>query len=325
LPRRTRLRRQQAGGVDLARGGRPKEDRDLAVVAQGLVDEHAHAGDAEAAGDQQQVPAPGIDLERPAERPEHVHRVTGPQPREPLGPASHYPEVDRHHPGHGIGRVDRERPPQDQPGVVPGAHVHELPGREPAASGARGMPGATGRAGSPGSRQARPIRGACSRALVALLVVLAFALAFLVAFLLAGLTGCLGERLGDRVRQVAEDVGRVVELDQVVGRGERSPLPLGVLGDDLGPDPPVVPSVTRSSSSSTTISSPSRNVKGAAEPWKSSNSRASVRWLRSTYARARSYSPRAASSRVAGGPPISTSRGPPTSVTVSSGEIPATG
>ena len=42
------------------------------------------------------------------------------------------------------------------------------------------------------------------------------------------------ERLGERVGQVAEDVGRVVELDQLVGAAERPPLVLGVLGDDLG-------------------------------------------------------------------------------------------
>ena len=45
-----------------------------------------------------------------------------------------------------------------------------------------------------------------------------------------------GIRLGERLGEVAEDVGRVVELDQLVGAVERPPLALGVLGDDLGPE-----------------------------------------------------------------------------------------
>ena len=42
------------------------------------------------------------------------------------------------------------------------------------------------------------------------------------------------EGLGERVGQVAEDVGRVVELDELVGAREHPPLPAGILGDDLG-------------------------------------------------------------------------------------------
>ena len=45
------------------------------------------------------------------------------------------------------------------------------------------------------------------------------------------------ERLGQRVGEVAEDIGRVVELDQLVGAAERPPLVVGVLGDDLGAEP----------------------------------------------------------------------------------------
>ena len=45
------------------------------------------------------------------------------------------------------------------------------------------------------------------------------------------------ERLGERVGEVAEDIGRVVELDQLVGAAERPPLVVGVLGDDLGSEP----------------------------------------------------------------------------------------
>src|SRR5689334_2908491 len=41
-----------------------------------------------------------------------------------------------------------------------------------------------------------------------------------------------GERLRDRVGEVAEDVRRVVELDQLVGRGELAPGAVGALGDD---------------------------------------------------------------------------------------------
>ena len=45
------------------------------------------------------------------------------------------------------------------------------------------------------------------------------------------------EGLGERVGEVAEHVGRVVELDDVVATGELAPLAVGVLGEDLGAEP----------------------------------------------------------------------------------------
>ena len=43
-------------------------------------------------------------------------------------------------------------------------------------------------------------------------------------------------RLGEGIGQIAEDVGRVVELDELIGACEAPPLPLGLLGNDLGPE-----------------------------------------------------------------------------------------
>ena len=80
----------------------------------------------EPAGDQQQVPAARIHLERAPERPEQVDRVAGPQPGEPVGPPPDDPEMDRDDAGGGIGRVDRERPAQHHPGEVAGPDVDEL-------------------------------------------------------------------------------------------------------------------------------------------------------------------------------------------------------
>src|SRR3954468_2479166 len=52
----------------------------------------------------------------------------------------------------------------------------------------------------------------------------------------AGLGDDRRERLRERVGEVAEDVGRVVVLDELVGVLETAPLPFGVLGLDLGPE-----------------------------------------------------------------------------------------
>ena len=64
---------QQARRVDLGARRGPEQEDDLAAVADRLVGEHPDAGDPQPAGDQEQVPAARIDLERAAERPEHVH------------------------------------------------------------------------------------------------------------------------------------------------------------------------------------------------------------------------------------------------------------
>ena len=76
---------QQARRVDLARAGRPEQERHLAAVADRLVGEHPDAGHAQAAGDEQQVPAARVDLERSPERPEQVDLVARAQPGEPVG------------------------------------------------------------------------------------------------------------------------------------------------------------------------------------------------------------------------------------------------
>ena len=73
------LVRQQRRRIDVARVRRAEEERHLAAVADRLVGEGADAGHAQAAGDQQEVPRSRIDLERPAERAEHVDRIAWPQ------------------------------------------------------------------------------------------------------------------------------------------------------------------------------------------------------------------------------------------------------
>ena len=122
---------QQVRRIDLARAGRPEQQRHLATVADRLVGEHPDAGHAQAAGDEQQVAAARIDLERPAERAEQVDGVAWTQPGEPLGPPADDPEVDRDDAGDRVGGVERERPAQDHPGVVPGPDVDELAGPRP--------------------------------------------------------------------------------------------------------------------------------------------------------------------------------------------------
>src|SRR6185369_8979606 len=117
----------------------------------------------------------------------------------------------------------------------------------------RGRPATTAPAGSRGCRPARPRRAASSRGRAALrarsfLVVLDVIVARLGVVLgidvrgsgvVAGVvravggvfrTGELGRDrgicLGERVGEIAKDVGRVVELDELFGAGEAPPLPL---------------------------------------------------------------------------------------------------
>ena len=185
-----------------------------------------------------------VDLERPPERPEQVDRVARPQPREPLRARADDPEVDRDDAGRGVGRVERERPAQDHPGEVAGPDVDELAGpRAGRERPARDTPAATGRAGSPGSRPAPPRRAASSRGRLVLRVVVVgarprrprrrrrSALAASAPASSASPVAVVGARelgrdrregLGERVGQVAEDVGRVVELDELVGAGRAS-------------------------------------------------------------------------------------------------------
>ena len=157
-------------------------------------------------------------------------------------------------PRRGVDRVQRERPAQDHPGEVPGPDVDELAGPR-ARRDLRGVIGlepltredlstldelrrgephrhAVGSSSAPSSSadsasaSARP-----SAAGSAPVPSSAAALA------LGGRRELRRDRrvgLGQRVGQVAEDVGRVVELDELVGAVERPPLALGILGDDLG-------------------------------------------------------------------------------------------
>src|SRR5207247_7089295 len=108
---------------------RPAEQpRDLAAVADRLVGEGTYAGHAQPARDQEDVARPRVHLERASERAQHVDSITRPQPREPLGPAAHGPEVDGERASDRIDRVEREGPAQHEPGVVTGSDVDELAG-----------------------------------------------------------------------------------------------------------------------------------------------------------------------------------------------------
>src|SRR5664280_746466 len=116
---------------------------------------------------------------------------------------------------------------------------------------ARGTTGSTGRAESACFRPAQPRRGASSPAVVALLArdvfhvldVLLASFGRVSFFDLSGFTigpGQAREGLGQSVRQVAEDIGRVVELHDVVRTVELAPgSGLGlVLGHDLSRECP---------------------------------------------------------------------------------------
>ena len=213
----------------------------------------------EAAGDEQQVAAARVDLERPAERPEHVDRVARPQPGEPVGAAPDDPEVDRDDARSrrrpcsartaGAAPAPSSRPvrtwtnwPAREPVASPGAwyawshwpgRISRLSTSSAAASRMVTRSGGPRRASSarrrPRRRRRRSPRLGASlgrrrprrrRRRVEL-----------------GRDG--REGLGERVGQVAEDVGRVVELDELLGARQRPPLAVGVLGDDLGPELPV--------------------------------------------------------------------------------------
>ena len=194
------------------------------------------------------------------ERPEQVDLVAGPQPREPVGPAPDDPEVDRDDAG-------RRRPwcSARTAGAGPSRRSRRSgrgrTGRRASRSRgpARGTPGATGpgrisrlstssaaasrmvtRSGGPPRPRRRRRPSATSSPSSASSAVLDR---------VAGLrprrrrrrsasSASSGrhrrERLGQRVGQVAEDVGRVVELDELLGAGQGPPLPVGLLGHDLG-------------------------------------------------------------------------------------------
>src|SRR4051812_5883183 len=77
------------------------------------------------------MPRSAVDLERPAERAEHVDRVAGSKAGEPFGPAPDRPVMDRDGAGRGVGRVDREGSPEDEARQVAGANVDELAGPRP--------------------------------------------------------------------------------------------------------------------------------------------------------------------------------------------------
>ena len=105
-----------------------EQQRHLAPVTDRLVGEHPNSGHTQASRHEQEVAASRIHLERPPEWPEHVDPVARPEMGEPVGAPPDDPIVDRDDPSDGVCRVQRERPAQHEPGIVPRAHVHELPG-----------------------------------------------------------------------------------------------------------------------------------------------------------------------------------------------------
>src|SRR3972149_6049611 len=74
------------------------------------------------------MPAARISPERPAQRPQHVHDIAGPQVREPVRAPAYDPVMDRDDPGDGVGGVDGERPPEHEPRQAPRPRVDELAG-----------------------------------------------------------------------------------------------------------------------------------------------------------------------------------------------------
>ena len=244
---------EQARRIDLARRCRPEQQRDLAPVADRLVGQHPDPGHPEPARDEQQMATSRVHLERPAQRTEQVDRVPGAQPGEPVGPPPDHPEMDRDDAGGGISRVDRERPPQDHPGEVPGPNVDELARSRSVRQGwsvirlqplarkdlptvdqlRRSEPHghAVGRssASSPASVAASPSASASAGSAPPSA---ASSVPFADASWSSGATA--GNASASVLGQVAEDIGRVVELDQLVGAAESPPLVLGVLGDHLG-------------------------------------------------------------------------------------------
>ena len=125
------LIRQQEGRVHLARGGRPKEQDDLAARPDRLVGQHANSGHAQATGYQEKVAAPAVNLERTAKRPQHVDRLTLPDSFQPLGAASDGSEVNGKDAGRGIHGVERKRPAQHQARVIARPYMDELSGTRP--------------------------------------------------------------------------------------------------------------------------------------------------------------------------------------------------
>ena len=124
------------------------------------------------------------------------------------------------------------------------------------------------------------------------------------------------EGLGERVGEVAEDVGRVVELDEVVGAGELAPLALAVLGQDLGAEaaggPEHEPLVVVVHDDQ--VAELARDL-APTPPRTARCRRASLCWLRSWKSSARSYSASAAdssssASRIGGWPAAHESAAP---------------
>ena len=162
----------------------------------------------------------------------------GPQAREPVGArARSTRKWIVMMPGRRVDGVERERPAQDQARVVARPDVDELAGPraarelrrvvrlEPLARQdlpaldelRRGEPHAHAVRSRPRASSSRRVLGVLGRPSAARrrpsVVVLA-----------VELRGDRRERLGERVGEVAEDVGRVVELDELVGAGQRPPL-----------------------------------------------------------------------------------------------------
>ena len=232
---------QERARVDLGCVTTPVEEHDLAPVAERLVGEEPDIGDPEAAGDQEQVPAARVHLEPLAQRPEHVEAVAGPHPGEPGGPAPDLPEVDRDGARGGVRGVHGERTAQDEARPVARPDVDELarPGRarerrrvvllEPlagqdlAALEELGLDQLHGRSrtSGPGRRDPSGQRSlsASSSPSASSSVVLVVLVVLVVELRRDGRIG-----LGDRVGHVAEDIGRVVELDELLRRAERPPL-----------------------------------------------------------------------------------------------------
>ena len=159
------------------------------------------------------------------------------------------------------------------------ATLDELAPRRAACSRGRLVLRLRGVVGSSGSSSAvgrRPSLGVVAVGLVAVVLVV------------GSLRRDRREGLGERVGQVAEDVGRVVELDEVVGAVERPPLAVVVLGDDLGRGTPVAERqplvvVVDDERSPTTPRQAGRGILELLE-----QARPRLRWLRSWTSSARS-------------------------------------
>ena len=196
-----------------------------------VVGERPHPGHAQATRDEQQVPAARIDLEAATQRAEHLDAVARAHPRQHIGALAGHPEVDGDLARRPVDGVDAERPSKHEAAVVGRPDVDELAGlgasRQPRCAIALeplagqelagldelGVEQLHGR----GLRPTRPA-GTDRQAGLSSSVVSVSAVGVL-ALIRRDLRVLLGERLGE----VAEQVGRVVELDQLLGALEASP------------------------------------------------------------------------------------------------------